>query len=91
MKRLLVLAFALAALVLVPLAVGAPDKNKPTTSETCPNVQYGDPVLVTSYPAGAEDDVNGDGWVCMKTVAGGSNGGSSGPQFIDNTAHNQNG
>jgi hypothetical protein len=75
------------ALALVPLALGESNHNKPTTSETCPNQQYGSPQYIPGDPA----DVNGDGYVCVKTVAAKSNGDASGPQYIDNTAHNQNG
>src|SRR5690349_17624277 len=98
MKRILTLLAGLVvvtamALVVAPLALGDPlSGNKPTRSDFCPNDQYGDPVTTTSFPDGAADDVNGDGWVCMKTNAAKANGPkATGPLFIDNTAHNQNG
>jgi len=82
---------AVFALVIAPLALSGYDKNKPTMSDSCPNSSY---VLYTvtgpSDPA-QPADVNGDDVVCTKTVAENSQSGVSGPQNIDNTAHNQNG
>src|SRR5437773_2232707 len=44
------------ALALVPLALGESNHNKPTTSETCPNEQYGSPQCIPGDPA---DDLLG--------------------------------
>jgi hypothetical protein len=83
MKRLVLLVAVALTLVVVPLALGAPDRNKPTEGG-CPNATY-EWIYAPDDPA----DVNGNDYVCRKTVAGYSQGGAAGYQYIDDTAHNQ--
>ena len=95
MRRLFLLAAMLAlAAALVPLALGESSHNKPVDGH-CPNGQYTD-TPISSLPSdqrsvAALDDINDNGVVCVKTVAGRSNADVSGPLYIDDTAHNQNG
>ena len=86
MKRLLiVLAATCLMLMTAPLALGDPvNGNKPTQYFTCPNSSY-ELVSASNSPS---DNHNGNAYVCVKTVGTKS---SEGPQYIDDTAHNQNG